>query len=168
MDKSLIEKYKSDMLDMYRAIRADAAPIIAEQTEQKQPAEKGSTGGLIAIVTALREIYPVKNAKVTIFTGNIDNMQIISTALTDESGRTPVFVLPTPPKSVSFEENSTVTPYSVYNMLVSAEGYLDNVHINIPVFSGVTSLQSSSMTLLETAGDNKNPQIFDESQRFDL
>jgi hypothetical protein len=53
-------------------------------------------------------------------------------------------------------------------MEVKAEGYVDNVHINIPVFSGVTSLQRSNMMLLETAGADKSPQVFDESERFDL
>jgi len=59
-------------------------------------------------------------------------------------------------------------PYSSYNMLVKAEGFVDNIHLNIPVFSGVQSVQRSNMMLAETAGENKGPQIFDEGQQFDL
>ena len=182
MDQSLIEKYKSEMLNMYRSVRANTAPTNEEinratqNEEETKPPENpppapladDSTGRLIAIVTAFREIYPVANAKVTVFTGNLEDMQVVDTAYTDRSGRTAPFILNTPPKSLSLDSENRQTPYSTYNMMVSAEGYLDNIHINIPVFSGVTSLQSSNMTLLETAGEDKGPQIYDESQRFDL
>lgn len=191
MDQSLIEKYKSEMLNMYRSVRANTVPqdeemhqaVQNEETNQAPqdeetnqapqnptpvPLADDSTGRLIAIVTAFREIYPVANAKVTVFTGNLEDMQVVDTAYTDRSGRTPPFILNTPPKSLSLDSENKQTPYATYNMMVSAEGYLDNIHINIPLFSGVTSLQSSNMMLLETAGEDKGPQIFDESQRFDL
>ena len=57
---------------------------------------------------------------------------------------------------------------SLYGMMVQADGYIDNVHLNIPVFSGVTSIQGSDMMLVETAGIDKGPQIFDELQQFTL
>ena len=176
MDKNLIEQYKREMLDMYRTARN--LPISEQNnTEQNSAMQNAlpqteelpdSSGKLIAIVTSLREIYPVANARVTVFTGNYNDMQIIDTATTDESGRTRPFVLETPNKQISLESGNNATPYATYNMEVKAEGYVDNVHINIPVFSGVTSLQRSNMMLLETAGTDKGPQIFDESERFDL
>ena len=173
MDKNLIEQYKREMLDMYKSARAFPTAIMTEntvnRTENTQNAVlPDSSGKLIAIVTSLRQIYPVANAKVTVFTGNYNDMQIIDVAYTDESGRTRPFVLETPNKQISLESDNKAIPYSSYNMEVKAEGYIDNVHINIPVFSGVTSLQRSNMMLYETAGEDKGPQIFDESQRFDL
>jgi hypothetical protein len=110
----------------------------------------------------------VPNAKVTIFTGNYNDMQIIDTAYTDQSGRTKPFILETPDKQLSLDQNNQTTPYSSYNLEVKAEGYIDNIHMNIPVFSGVTSIQRSQMILLETAGEDKSPRIYDESQRFNL
>lgn len=176
MDKNLIERYKKEMLDMYKSARS--IPTMAtESAEQNSDSEitlpkaneqPYSSGKLIAIVTSLREIYPVANARVTVFTGNYNDMQIIDTAFTDESGRTRPFVLEAPNKQISLESGNNATPYATYNMEVKAEGYVDNVHINIPVFSGVTSLQRSNMMLLETAGADKSPQVFDESERFDL
>lgn len=166
MDKELIEKYKKDMLDMYRTARA--VPTVAEVPNGSSAEKPSGSGQLIAIVTALRGIYPVPDARVTVFTGNYNDMQVIDTSVTDESGRTKPFVLETPDKEYSLDENNRNIPYSSYNLEVKAEGYVDNIHMNIPVFSGVTSLQRSQMILLETSGTDKGPQIFDESQRFDL
>jgi len=195
MDKNLIEKYKSEMLNMYK--RGKTAPAMAETPVLKPKTEptnmsfneplnipqtptvteiepvpemlSDSTGELIAIVTSLRNIYPLKGAKVTVFTGNYyDNMDILDTAFTDESGRTKAFILPTPAKALSETSGASEKPYSSYNMLVESDGYIDNIHLNIPVFSGVVSLQGSDMMLRETAGENKGPRIFDEGQEFTL
>lgn len=166
MDKELIEKYKREMLDMYRTARA--IPTVTKIDNTPPPATPESYGQLIGIVTALRGIYPVPNAKVTVFTGNYNDMQIIDTAYTDQSGRTKPFILETPDKQLSLDQNNQTTPYSSYNLEVKAEGYIDNIHMNIPVFSGVTSIQRSQMILLETAGEDKSPRIYDESQRFNL
>ena len=176
MDKELIEKYRSQMLDTYRS-RPASAPIQTEQTPitlpKQTPPESfvqndDSAGKLIAIVTAVRGLYPVKNAKVTVFTGTPENKNIISTDFTDQSGRTNEFILPAPSRQLSQQSGSEILPYSMYNMLVEAEGYVDTIHLNIPVFSGVVSLQQSDMLLLETAGVDKSPIIFNEEQQFDL
>lgn len=172
MDKTIIEKYKSQMLKMYGSAKKTATTNVNEpySTPQTaaQPIPEDSTGKLIAIVTTLRALYPLKKATVTVFTGDYDNMQVVARDTTDQSGRTKEFILKTPAKSISLDSNSTEEPFARYNLLVEAEGYLDNIHLNIPVFSGVTSIQSSNMMLLETAGVDKGPQIFDESQAFGL
>ncbi len=166
MDKNLIERYKLEMLNMYKKTKATPTitPAVAPQPEPLPE----SYGQLIAIVTSLRGIYPVENAKVTVFTGNYGNMQIVDIAYTDQSGRTRPFVLQTPNKQISLEEDNRGIAFANYNLEVKAEGYVDNIHINIPVFSGVTSLQTSNLMLLETAGVDKGPQFFDEATRFDL
>lgn len=151
------------MLKMYNSINK-ATPIPAVSPPQNPK----TTGGLIGIVTTIRSLYPVKNAKVTVFRGEYPNMTVIDTALTDQSGRTKVFFLPTPEKSLSLQEDNSELPYAVYNMLIEADGYVKNIHLNIPVFSGVTSLQQSNLLLTETAGENKGPFIFDEGQNYDL
>ena len=136
---------------------------------QNQPTDiQDGNGNLLATVTTVRTLYPVANAKVTVFSGDYRDMNVIDTAFTDQSGRTKVFSLPTPEKQLSLESANTVIPYAVYNMMVEADGYIDNIHLNIPVFSGVTSIQSSNLMLKETAGANMDVQIFDESQRYDL
>lgn len=171
MDKNLIEKYKNEMLNMYKQKSTPKViPIKAEENEETTPENniQNQTGELTALVTSLRSIYPVKDAKVTVFTGNPDNMNVIDTSFTDESGRSKSFVLSAPDKDLSQNSSTSSKPYSSYNMLIQADGYIDNIHLNIPVFSGVNSLQNSNMMLYDTAGENKSPQIFDESQSFYL
>jgi len=165
MDKTLIEKYKAEMLEMYRS--AKAVPTVARPIATP-PTLPDGTGGLLANVTTIRQLYPLANATVTVFTGDYENKTDIATATTDQSGKTEIFLLPTPDRALSQSAGATAKPYSTYNMLVRAEGYRDNIHLNIPVFSGVVSLQGSNMMLLETAGADKGPQIYDESLDFNL
>ena len=96
------------------------------------------------------------------------NMNIIDQKITDQSGKTETFFLETPARALSLSAGAESEPFARYNMMVEAEGYVSNIHLNIPVFSGVTSLQRSDMMLLETAGENKGPKIFDEAQRYGL
>ena len=174
MDKNIIERYKSEMMNMYRLGKTKSAiqnvtPVVSEITPQsKTPNNPQNKGELVAIVTTLRSLYPVENAKVTVFTGNTDNMQVLGVKFTDQSGKTDAFILETPERSESLNSQNKEIPYAVYNMMVEADGYLTNIHLNIPVFSGVISLQRSNMMLLETAGENKGPQIFDEGQKYEL
>ena len=182
MDKNMIERYRREMLDTYRTRPVSTAvptvntqpmpppdnPQVQTEPIKTENNTNPSLGSLIAIVTSIRSLYPVKGAKVTVFTGTPDNKTVIATDTTDESGRTGVFLLPTPAKQLSLQSGSTILPYAEYNMLVEAEGYLDTIHLNIPVFSGVTSLQQSNLLLLETSGTDKSPQIFNEEQQFGL
>lgn len=170
MDNALIEKYKQEMLNMQKRAKPENLRFMptVQSNIQPTPSEETNSGKLSAFVTTLRAIYPVKGARVTVFTGNYDNMDVIATATTDESGKSPAFELPAPPRSESEAPDISDKPYSSYNMLVQADGYIDNIHLNIPVFSGVESVQRSNMLLRETAGENKGPQIFDESQQFTL
>ena len=205
MDKNLIEKYKNEMLNLYRSSRPMALQQSANQQNIQppepepapmpeplpmpaptlEPAELGlgsplpggesrysyfynGKGQLIGIVTSLKGIYPVKGAKVTVFTGNYEDMTVLDSSVTDSSGRTKAFLLSAPAKALSEEAGASQKPYASYNMLVDADGYVDNIHLNIPVFSGVVSLQSSDLMLTETAGENTEPRIFDEAQEFTL
>lgn len=169
MDKNIIERYKSEMLSMYRNAKTVAAVTNREvQSIPDNNIENSPKGGLVGIVTSFRGLYPVKNALVTVFTGNYNDRQVIDSDYTDQSGRTKVFMLDIPNRELSLDKDNRQIPYASYNMEVKAEGYVDNVHINISVFSGVTSIQRSNMMLLETAGEDKSPQIFDESEKYDL
>ena len=83
------------MLEKYVGISsAEAAPAAAmnvkptETDEKTAPSEKGR---LSAWVTSVANIYPVKNARVTVFTGSPDNMTVVDSCATDESGKTKEF-----------------------------------------------------------------------------
>ena len=174
MEREIIEKYKEEMLRMYektnKGKNSNAKSVqVASENIQPQPKITPQTNGnLLAVVTTVRTLYPVPNAKVTVFTGDYENMKVVDYAFTDQSGRTKVFALPAPSSALSLDEDNKQLPYAIYNMLVEADGYIDNIHLNIPVFSGVTSIQGSNMLLKETAGANMDVQIFDEAEKYDL
>ena len=170
MDKNLIEQYKAQMMDMYRTAKGTPTTpkFVAESAPERSNPPSDEAGSLIAVVSTLRSLYPLEGARVTVFKGDLQNMQVIQTLVTDQSGRTASFILDAPAKEMSLDSAETGIPYATYNMLVQAEGFRDNIHLNIPVFSSVTSIQRSNMMLLETAGEDKGPQIFDEAQQFNL
>ena len=88
MDKSMNERYKAEMPKQYRLANAPA-PVepVLENSEINE-----SSGRLVGIVTTLRNLYPVPKARVTVFEGGIEDMQIIASGYTDQSGRTEEFI----------------------------------------------------------------------------
>lgn len=175
MDKSLIEKYKNEMIMLNKkAILQTAAANNPQQGyyEEGKPDIRDDAsdenGRLIAMITYTDRIYPVKNAEVTVFTGSPEDMQIVGTAVTDESGKTEKIELSAPPRSLSQQSGSAALPYALYNMMVKADGFLDNIHLNIPVFRGVTSVQRSDLTPVSIAGGRTAPIIFNEFSSYEL
>ena len=173
MDKMLIEKYKAEMMGMYLSSKNtpknyfETSPDNANEANiDTKPIYTDSTGNLIVSVTTVRSLYPVENAMVTIF--NSESQQPIDKSITDQSGRTKSFVLETPAKSISLSSGSTELPYELYRIEIKAEGYIDTVYLNVPVFSGTTSIQQVNMMLLETAGKDKGPIIYDTAQQYTL
>lgn len=175
MDNSIIEKYKQEMLRMAQFAGQStagisvpaAAPPASNQTVQVRPSGQtprrspdGETGELIAVTTTARELYPVPYADITVFTGPYDQMDVIAVGKTDESGRSKPFELPAPPKELSQSPGANQKPYAEYNMLVQADGYADNVHMNIPVFRGVTTRQRSPMMIQTPSSPQKGPFVF--------
>ena len=174
MDKSLIEKYKSEMMGLYRSVKSATAKSevipTANFNEEAQdiPQQNQNTGNLIVVVTTVRSLYPLENAKVTVFSGDLANKNIIATDFTDQSGRTKTFTLATPQKSISLNSESQEMPYELYGIEINAEGYIDTIYINVPIFSGSTSIQRANMMLLETEGKNKGPIIYDTASQYNL
>lgn len=184
MNNELFEKYKNEMLKMYNSVRQtepipekpyqEAVPVVTEPIPSPMPAPTISeqpsgqqNGRLLGVVTSFNALYPVENAKVTIFSGEYEDMTVIDTDLTDNSGKTKVFILPTPDKNLSMAPDLSQKPYAVYNMLVESDGFLKNIHLNIPVFSGITSIQRSDL-IIDADQTGNEPQIFDEGQKYNL
>lgn len=176
MDNEIIEKYKRELMRMHRAY--PTANTIAEPEGQQGEYQEGTpyekqdssdpNGRLTVMVTAISSLYPVEKAKVTVFTGDYMMPNIIDTDFTDQSGKTKTFSIPAPTRELSMEPNSGAQPYTLYNVLVEADGYADNLHINLPIFRGVTSLQRSNLTPLASFGGGKGPIVFNELSNYNL
>lgn len=166
MDKALIEKYKQEMMNLYR--KTTPKSVAAQNTVNlPQSQADNDSGGLAAVVTAIGSLFPVSGAEVTVFTGSIENPVNLKTVIADQSGKTETVLLPTPPASLSLTPDSATPPYTLYNMRIKANGYADNIHLNIPVFRGIKSVQSSNLTPSASAGDN-GPIVYNELSSYSL
>ena len=86
---------------------------------------------------------PVERAVVTVKDGNEN---LLAVFFTDESGNTPTLKVAAPPKANSETPNSGGAPFFVYNIDTDKAGYGSVRNINVPVFSGVTSVQPVELT----------------------
>lgn len=165
MDKALIEEYKRKMLEL----RNKAIPAVAQVEDSSAlPDTDSRSGGLIVSVTSLRGLFPVKNALVTVFTGAGNSYTEVDRDYTDESGRTKKFILSTPDISLSQSSGNSETPYSLYNISVKSDGFIDWLETDIPVFPKTVSLQNADLTVSGAAGKNQTPRPFSDFPQFDL
>lgn len=153
------ENYINEMRQMQKRASAEKPKTEKEETD--------SFGKLLIIVTAVNGLYPVNSAKVEIFTGTGEKAETVTTVYTDKSGKTPPIILPTPQKSVSQKPNTQAVPYALYNMHVTADGFVGQTLLDLSVFSGVTSLQRVNLTLLSASGVNRE-EVRDEMPKYNL
>lgn len=107
----------------------------------------------VSVVSSLGMI-PVENATVTIsYTGVPD--QIIENLTTDSSGQTPTVSLPAPPIALSLDPDTTIQPYSEYNITVTAEGYEPVLVSGSELLADQLSLQPIVMNPLEATDEDE-------------
>lgn len=101
--------------------------------------------------TALGSL-PVAGAKVVVSGGGN-----VYTFVTDNSGASPKIELPSPPRSLSLMPNQGATPYSSYDVTVSANDYFTVEVKSIPIFEGIVSVQDVNMIPLAAYGFDMPP-----------
>ena len=84
---------------------------------------------------------PLENASVNVRGADINASDIIYSLSTNSDGLTPTVSLAAPPRSASTSPQSTSPSYAVYNVDVYADGYVPAFFNNVPVFSGINSVQ---------------------------
>lgn len=98
-------------------------------------------GKLIIQTTTARESFPVQGVNVTVSEAGAQAgtpPTLLYSAVTDSSGRTPVFDLQAPPRSASQKPSST-PPYASYTVQVEHPDYLPVSIIDVTIFDGVVS-----------------------------
>jgi len=87
----------------------------------------------------------IAGASVTV-TAIVDgNRLIIAQGFTDSSGSVEKFAVPVPDSKLSQSADSKTRPYTLYDVSASAEGFFNARSVDVPVFSGTTSVQNFSM-----------------------
>ncbi|WP_295070190.1 carboxypeptidase regulatory-like domain-containing protein [Ruminococcus sp.] len=70
---------------------------------------------------------------------------VLASGVTDESGTAPKFTLPVPDLVHSQEPSPDERPYNLFDVSVTAEGFFRARSVDVPVFSGITSVQNFNL-----------------------
>lgn len=177
MDKSMFEKYIKEMKEMQaksmpvsktEEVKTTAVQATPTINPTKNDENMTGSGSLIVTATAVRGLYPVANAKVIVFTGTADDMNIITETFTDISGKTPPITLPAPSSVYTDAPDPAERPYAYYNIKTSADGYIPTDNYNVAVFDKITSVQNVSLYPLVSTPDGNRPIIVDEFENYEL
>lgn len=122
------------------------------------------TGTLRIETFASDRAFAVPSARLMVFlpleSGNIT----LYDGITDISGSSERIVLPAPPRSLSSSpDNGNILPFSAYTVYIEHPSYVRSLFNNVPVFSGIESVQPVQM-LAKVAGlSEPDPIIVNES-----
>lgn len=96
---------------------------------------------------------PIDGALVKIYGTDDYNKDIIYSLLTDEDGITKEVSLPAPPKVYSASPGAKESPYSVYNVEITKNGFYPKRIDNVPIFNGIRAVLPIEMIPLSFAED---------------
>ena len=124
-------------------------------------------GYIIIKATTAGGALPVENAIVTI--RDLED-RIISVSFTDRSGLTQKVKVLAPPKSNSQSPGSALPPFYAYNIDTDKEGYISVRDVDVPVYPGITSVQSVELIPLSEGneGNKEGTVIYNEGFPPDL
>lgn len=127
-------------------------------------AQNPETGTMQIETSAAGRAFAVNSARVMIFlpldSGNIT----LFDGLTDISGLTDKIILPAPARNLSTSPNNgNVLPYAVYTVYVEHPSFVRSIFNNVPVFSGVESIQPVEMLAKIEGLNEPEPIIVNET-----
>ncbi len=127
--------------------------------------ENSERGSLKIQAYAADQSFGIGSARAMVFvelpSGNI----AVFDGLTDVDGITQAIRLPAPPRSLSQSPapNGARLPYAVYSIYVEHPDFVREVFTNVPVFSGVESIQPVRMLAKSEGLEEPAPIAVDES-----
>lgn len=122
------------------------------------------TGTLRIETFASDRAFAVPSARVMVFlpldSGNIT----LYDGITDISGSSERIVMPAPPRSASMSPNNgNVLPFSTYTVYIEHPDFVRALFNNVPVFSGIESVQPVQMLAKVEGLSEPDPIIVNES-----
>lgn len=135
------EKYPDPVIDEILK-NPDEVFSDAEYNKRKK---YDSIGWISVDVRTGENASPVKGASVIVTSMADGNLIFKATRTTDESGQIKKMALPAPSANLSMDSENIIKPYSTYDINVYADGFFRERSIDVPVFSGITSIQQFNM-----------------------
>ncbi len=100
------------------------------------------TGYIITEVRSRGEALPISDATVIVSGEENGEMKVLNVQNTDSSGSTLPFGIETPPKEESLIPDSPQKPFATVNIEIDKRGFLTQIFAEVPIFSGITTIQS--------------------------
>lgn len=124
----------------------DAAEPDNEPPEYVSEESLGSSKGYILVnVRSGDEANAIGGASVMVTATVAGKRMLIASGLTNASGTTEPFEVPVPSPGLSQSPSPDKRPYNLFDVSVTAKGYFNARSVDVPVFSGITSVQNFSM-----------------------
>lgn len=125
------------------------------------------TGALRVQAFAANQSFPIPNAKVSVYLELTDGQRLMFEGLTDISGVLDNIVLPAPELSLSQTPDSKGRlPYSSYTVTVERDGFTGARYVDVPVFSGIKSIQNAELVPLSSNGEPNGLNTVYEKEPF--
>ncbi len=115
------------------------------------PGNEPRRGYLTVRVTTARGAIPLAGATVTVRGSQIEDSGIAAVATTGRDGLTPRLSLAVPPRENS-ESPGNPDPFYSYHIEVTSDGYGTQNYYNVPVFEGISALQTVELIPLAANG----------------
>ncbi|MBQ2904818.1 MAG: hypothetical protein IJE48_10505 [Clostridia bacterium] len=165
----------NDSTDVERILRRSCAALPDNATNEQRAkcrsindflAANTESGSLRVEAFASDRVFGVPSARVMVFIGLPEGNIAVFDGITDVNGSTESIRLPAPPRSISQSpqtESNPKLPYAVYSVYVEHPDYVRAVFTNVPVFSGIESIQPVRMLAKSEGMDEPEPIVVDET-----
>lgn len=110
-------------------------------------------------------LYPVGNSRVVVCKKLNGDNYCIYDRMTAASGIVDNLELPAPDKNLSMSpERNGMIPYATYDVYVEHPNFVKTIFENVPIFDGITSIQSVDMVPTVNSGTEPSPVRILESE----
>ncbi len=121
--------------------------------------ETQSLGGLIVDVLSARDNRPISNATVDITITGQPSTQPVEELRTNDTGRTELVELPTPPVDYSLEPSAPM-PYAEYTLTIKAPGFEPVIISGAQLLPTVNALQNISLDPTPSEGAQNTAEAY--------
>ena len=151
-------------------IAGESVPESGEYSllEPASEEELGNSVGYILVnVRTGREAFPIEGASVVVTSVPNGSRLLIAVGITDISGSTLRLSVPAPDVIYSQAPFPDKRPYSLFDVSVVADGFFRARSVDVPVFSGITSIQNFNMVPTPIGGNaNDTLTYFNQEPYF--